>query len=85
VDSELRQLSEFEFYKISHPKVFRNCLTYKGATNFTCNITKSVEEGRKYGGKSQSDENNVRWHIYVQLVEDGTNSGPISCFAFVEE
>lgn len=27
----------------------------------------------------------IRWHIYVQLVEDGTNSGPISCFAFVEE
>lgn len=44
-----------------------------------------MEEGRKYGGKSQSNENNVRWHIYVQLVEDGTNGGPISCLAFVEE
>ena len=44
-----------------------------------------MEEGQKYGGKSQSNENNVCWHIYVHLVEDGTNSGPISCLAFVEE
>jgi hypothetical protein len=34
VDSELRQLPEFEFYEISHPKGFRNCLKYEGATLF---------------------------------------------------
>jgi len=81
--SDLRQLSEFEFYKILHPKGFRNCLKYKGTANFIHNITQFVEEGRKHGGKSQSNENNIRWHIYVQLVEEWTNGGPISCLAFV--
>jgi hypothetical protein len=82
VDYDLRQLSEFEFNKTSQPKGFRNCLKYKGANNFIHTVTQSVEEGRKCGGKSQSNENNVCWHIYVQLVEDGTNGGPIflSCF-----
>jgi hypothetical protein len=44
-----------------------------------------MEKGRKYGGKSHRNEKNLHWHIYVQLVEDGTNGGPISCLAFVEE
>jgi hypothetical protein len=59
VDCDLRQLSEFEFYKISHPKGFRNCLKYKGANDIIHNITQSVEEGRKSGGKSQSNEKYV--------------------------